>query len=199
MPHAVNLRFGDTQFLLAFPMTGAGHHRLIGVVRTAADEEVTEAPVRATLERVFGVTYESALWFSTYRVHHRVAERFRQGPVFLAGDAAHVHSPVGAQGMNTGLQDAHNLACKIADVLRRGAPDAYLDRYEAERMPVARRLVGTTDTLFGVRHLGQDEARDSSAGVCCACSRRSARPSCRAPGARPGSSNTCRRPASTTG
>ena len=63
VPHAVNLRFGDTQFLLAFPMTGAGHHRLIGVVRTAADEEVTEAPVRATLERVFGVRYESALWF----------------------------------------------------------------------------------------------------------------------------------------
>jgi hypothetical protein len=83
-------------------------------------------------------------------VHHRVAAAFRDGPFFLAGDAAHVHSPVGAQGMNTGLQDAHNLAFKLADVLRGRRRDRWLDRYEAERRPVAKRLVSTTDRLFGV-------------------------------------------------
>ena len=65
-------------------------------------------------------------------MHHRVAAAFRDGPVFLAGDAGHVHSPVGAQGMNTGLQDAHNLAFKLADVVQGRAPDAWLDRYQAE-------------------------------------------------------------------
>jgi len=98
---------------------------------------------------VYSVTYGQSAWFSTYRVHHRVAARFRDGPVFLAGDAAHVHSPVGAQGMNTGLQDAHNLAFKLADVLQGRAGDSYLDRYEAERRPVAHRLVTTTDRIFG--------------------------------------------------
>ncbi len=70
------------------------------------------------------------------------------GSVFLAGDAAHVHSPVGAQGMNTGLQDAHNLAFKLHDVVVGRAPAALLDRYEIERRPVAQRLLRTTDTLF---------------------------------------------------
>ena len=76
---AINLRFGDTQFLLAFPMAGAGHHRLIGVVRAEPDEEVAEEPVRGTLSDVFGVTYDSTTWFSTYRVHHRIAAIFRLG------------------------------------------------------------------------------------------------------------------------
>jgi hypothetical protein len=97
----------------------------------------------------FAVTYAESRWFATYRVHHRVAAKFRDGPFLLAGDAAHVHSPVGGQGMNTGLQDAHNLAFKLADVLRGRAGDAWLDRYEAERRPVAQKLVATTDRLFG--------------------------------------------------
>lgn len=146
----VNIRFGASDFLLAFPMSGRGDYRLIGVVRNTEMPAVAERHVRERLGRFFGVSYRESRWFSTYRVHHRVARRFRDGRVFLAGDAAHVHSPVGAQGMNTGLQDAHNLAAKIADVVRRGAPDAYLDRYEAERRPVARRLISTTDVVFGV-------------------------------------------------
>lgn len=106
--------------------------------------------MRSRLEQVFGVVWGESLWFSTYRVQHRVASAFRQGPFFLAGDAAHVHSPVGAQGMNTGLQDAHNLALKIVDVIQGRTPDASLDRYEAERRPVAQRLVRTTDRAFGI-------------------------------------------------
>jgi 2-polyprenyl-6-methoxyphenol hydroxylase-like FAD-dependent oxidoreductase len=148
---AVNVRPGARDFLLAFPMAGRGNWRLIGVVRDDdADGTVTEDDIRRRVRRVFAVTYGPSRWFATYRVHHRVAATFRDGPVFLAGDAAHVHSPVGAQGMNTGLQDAHNLAFKLADVVHGRAGDAWLDRYGAERRPVARRLIATTDRLFGL-------------------------------------------------
>src|SRR5947207_14718067 len=87
-------------------------------------------------------------WFSTYRVHHRVADRFRQGRAFLLGDAAHIHSPVGGQGMNTGIGDAVNLAWKIADVVHGRADASLFDSYEPERIAFARRLVATTDQVF---------------------------------------------------
>ena len=87
-------------------------------------------------------------WFSTYRVHHRVADTFRRGRAFLLGDAAHIHSPVGGQGMNTGIGDAVNLAWKLAAVLRGGADAAILDTYQTERIAFARRLVATTDQAF---------------------------------------------------
>ncbi|PFG29363.1 FAD-dependent monooxygenase [Paramicrobacterium agarici] len=148
---AINIRPFETDLLLTFPMEGEGHARIITVVPEAERHDDPDALENAVRERVrisFGVTWQSHTWFATYRVHHRVAERFRDGAVFLAGDAAHVHSPVGAQGMNTGLQDAHNLAFAFADVLKRGARDSILDRYEAERMPVARHLIETTDSLF---------------------------------------------------
>src|SRR5262249_37837652 len=94
------------------------------------------------------VDVERVNWFSTYHVHHRVADRFQRGRVFLAGDAAHVHSPVGGQGMNTGIGDAVNLAWKLADVLRGRADAGLLDTYEPERIEFARRLVATTDRVF---------------------------------------------------
>jgi hypothetical protein len=87
-------------------------------------------------------------WFSTYRVHHRVADHFRKGLAFLLGDAAHVHSPVGGQGMNTGIGDAVNLAWKLAAVLQGRAGESLLDSYESERIAFARRLVATTDRAF---------------------------------------------------
>ncbi len=153
-PASINLRFGSEYMLLGFPMGEGGHDRLLGSVRQgpghAVDDEPVESSVRPMLQRVFGVNYDSSSWFSTYKVHHRVAADFRNGPVFLAGDAAHVPSPVGAQGMNTGLQDAHNLAFKLAAVVRGEAPDSYLDRYTAERRPVALRLTRTTGRLFGI-------------------------------------------------
>ncbi|MBT1001254.1 FAD-dependent monooxygenase [Paenarthrobacter sp. DKR-5] len=145
---SINLRFGSRNLLLSFPMVGEDHHRLLGTVPDDSTLDLSEDAARRILKETFGVTYAERTWFSTYRIHHRVASAFRQGNVFLAGDAGHVHSPVGAQGMNTGLQDAHNLAFKLSDVLRGKAPDTYLDRYEAERRPVALRLVGTTDKLF---------------------------------------------------
>jgi hypothetical protein len=92
----------------------------------------------------------SVNWFSTYRVHHRVAPRFRDGRAFLLGDAAHVHSPVGGQGMNTGIGDAVNLAWKLAAVVKGEAGASILDTYEPERIAFARRLVETTDRGFTI-------------------------------------------------
>jgi len=150
-PTAVNVRLGRGELLLSFPMGGGRDARLIGVVPgeyTASD--ALDAALRERIAATYGVTWGVANWLSTYRVHHRMAERFRDGAVFLAGDAAHVHSPVGAQGMNTGLQDAHNLACKLADVLQGRAPESYLDSYEAERLPVARLVIAATERAFGL-------------------------------------------------
>ncbi|MEE1621775.1 FAD-dependent monooxygenase [Zafaria sp. Z1313] len=156
----ISVRVTRDEFMLAFPMgpDGAGGRRvrLLGLLPAVAEDDagapprVAEGRARSSLARGFGIHYGSSEWFSTYRVHHRVADVFRDGRVFLAGDAAHIHSPVGAQGMNTGLQDAHNLACKLADVLAGRMPEASLDRYQAERRPVALRLVSTTDRVFGV-------------------------------------------------
>ena len=84
------------------------------------------------------VDVQKVNWFSTYHVHHRVAEHFRKGRAFLLGDAAHIHSPAGGQGMNTGIGDAINLAWKLAAVVRGHAPDRLLDSYEAERIGFAR-------------------------------------------------------------
>jgi 2-polyprenyl-6-methoxyphenol hydroxylase-like FAD-dependent oxidoreductase len=89
-------------------------------------------------------------WISAYRSHHRYASIFRQARCFLAGDAAHIHSPVGAQGMNTGLQDAYNLAWKLTLVLKGKAKETLLDTYTEERITIARNLVRTTDRAFNI-------------------------------------------------
>ena len=85
-----------------------------------------------------------------YRVHSRSVPRYRDGRAFLVGDAAHVHSPAGAQGMNTGIQDAYNLAWKLALVERGLADESLLESYQAERHPVGVQLLKTTDRLFSV-------------------------------------------------
>ncbi|MER8043830.1 FAD-dependent monooxygenase [Streptomyces sp. NPDC094032] len=87
------------------------------------------------------------LWASDFRARAAMADRFRDGRVFLAGDAAHVHSPAGGQGLNTGIQDAYNLGWKLDRVLRHGAPTALLDSYEAERLPVAADVLGISTRL----------------------------------------------------
>ena len=160
---AINVRMGRDDFLVAFPMSDRGDWRLIGAARdTDGDGEVSEQDAKDRLHDAFAVTYPRSRWYATYKVHHRVAAAFRDGPFLLAGDAAHVHSPVGGQGMNTGLQDAHNLAFKLADVLQGRASDAWLDRYEAERRPVAKTLVATTDRMFSFitsRKFGQRTLR----------------------------------------
>jgi 2-polyprenyl-6-methoxyphenol hydroxylase-like FAD-dependent oxidoreductase len=141
----------EADFLAVFPLAGAGRARLIGTVRDerAAHPEAlkfTDVSDRAIDQ--LKVRVEAVNWFSTYHVHHRVTEHFRKGRAFLLGDAAHIHSPAGGQGMNTGIGDAINLAWKLHMVLAGRAPDALLDSYEAERIVFARRLVHTTDRVF---------------------------------------------------
>ena len=102
---------------------------------------------------------EEVVWSSRFRVSHKLAARFREGAVFLCGDAAHVHSPAGGQGMNTGIQDAANLAWKLALVLRKRAHVSLVDSYERERRPVARKVVSTTDRLTRLATLRSPVAR----------------------------------------
>ena len=148
--HDINAHLAEKTFCLAFPVRTAGMFRFIGLVPEALTdrEDLTFDDLRAGVEKVTGTRVTRVNWFSTYRVHHRVAEHFRQGRVFLAGDAGHVHSPAGGQGMNTGIGDAVNLAWKLAAVLRGRAAPEILDSYEAERLPFARSLVATTDRVF---------------------------------------------------
>jgi 2-polyprenyl-6-methoxyphenol hydroxylase-like FAD-dependent oxidoreductase len=95
------------------------------------------------------VKIRDAAWLTRFRLHRRQSARYRKDRIFLAGDAAHIHSPVGAQGMNTGIQDAWNLGWKLAMVARGIADDGLLDSYHAERWPVGRTLLRKTDRLFG--------------------------------------------------
>lgn len=148
--HDLNLALDDADFLMIFPLKDAGRVRLVGEVRQEQDDGhvLQWEDVGKDIFRRIDLQIKDVNWFSTYKVHHRVTGRFRTGRVFLLGDAAHVHSPVGGQGMNTGIGDAVNLAWKLEAVLRDGAPDAILDTYEAERIRFARRLVASTDRAF---------------------------------------------------
>lgn len=83
-------------------------------------------------------------WVTSFRIHRRLADSYRTGRILLAGDAAHVHSPFGGQGMNTGIGDAENLAWKLAMVANRTADPALLDSYEGERRPIAAKAVRST-------------------------------------------------------
>ena len=116
--------------------------------RTVPSRELTFDDVSSRAIEHLKLTIAKVNWFSTYRVHHRVANSFRKGRAYLLGDAAHIHSPVGGQGMNTGIGDAVNLAWKLAAVLNGSAGDSLLDTYELERIGFARRLVATTDRVF---------------------------------------------------
>lgn len=146
----VHVGLDKTDFLALFPLKDEGHARLVGTLREEAEnkrENLTWNDVSIKVLQWMRIDVKRVNWFSTYRVHHRVAEHFRRGRAFLLGDAAHIHSPVGGQGMNTGIGDAVNLAWKLAEVLH-GAGASLLDSYEPERIAFARRLVATTDRAF---------------------------------------------------
>lgn len=148
----VNIYLFRAGFHLLFPMRGKDHWRIVGILPPelrGKDDLKFEAVIpHLRNEAEAGLSFTTCSWFSTYRIHHRAAERFRVGRCFLLGDAAHIHSPVGAQGMNTGLQDAYNLAWKLALVVKDQAGAALLASYEEERLPVAQRLLATTDRAF---------------------------------------------------
>jgi hypothetical protein len=152
VPDEVNVFLWREGFHLFFPMRGKDHWRIVGILpptlRDSDDVKFEAAIPSLRREAGAGLSFKTCTWFSTYRIQHRSASRFRDRRCFLLGDAAHIHSPVGAQGMNTGLQDAYNLGWKLALVVNGQAEAALLDSYEEERMPVARRLLNTTDRAF---------------------------------------------------
>jgi len=147
----LHVDFEEADFLVLFPLAGKGRARLIGTVRDDRADRADTLNFEDVSGRVienFKVDVKKVNWFATYHVHHRVAQHFRKGRAFVVGDAAHIHSPVGGQGMNTGIGDAINLAWKLKAVLAGGASDSLLDTYEGERIAFAQRLAKTTDRIF---------------------------------------------------
>lgn len=147
--HAFHLALDADSFALRLPARRGAMERVIGIAPEGVEEPTFDV-VRGRVEHLLGIKVAELNWFSTYKVHHRVADRFRAGRAFLLGDAGHLHSPIGGQGMNTGIGDAVNLSWKLASVVRGHAAPALLDTYEPERIRFARELVATTDRLFNV-------------------------------------------------
>lgn len=164
-PDTVHAYVTDTGPLLFFPLVDPAPWRVITVRRPVGDRQLSDdvdvdvdvnaAPVslaelQAAVDAGTGgrVRVRDAVWMTAFRLHHRHAARYRSGRAFVAGDAAHVHSPAGAQGMNTGIQDAANLGWKLALVCHGVAPDDLLDSYDAERRPVGEFVLRFTDRAF---------------------------------------------------
>ncbi len=138
-----------------FPMKGENHYRIVGAFPEGFDNdegevlfEEIERRIKDEAEIALEITHVD--WFSTYKVHTRHVNKFSEGRCFLAGDSAHIHTPAGGQGMNTGIQDAYNLAWKMAYVLKGFAGERILDTYNEERLPNAKRLTETTDRMFSL-------------------------------------------------
>jgi 2-polyprenyl-6-methoxyphenol hydroxylase-like FAD-dependent oxidoreductase len=147
----------DEGLLVAIPFREQGLWRLLAEGRPDADGHVPQASVELfenmLVSRAHNTTTKivDAVWLSNFAVHHRIVDHYRRGHVFVAGDAAHVHSPVGGQGMNTGIQDAYNLGWKLALVINGHAPADLLNTYETERLPVGRDVLRQTDVNHRVR------------------------------------------------
>ncbi len=151
----LHVAFRQDSFLLMIPMEGKKHWRLIGNMPEYSgqpDQETTYEAIELKAVYVMQCPLDitKVRWFSSYKVHTRHAERFSVGRCFLAGDAAHIHTPAGGQGMNTGIQDAYNLAWKLSLVVKGQADDTLLDSYNDERLANAKHLLKTTDQFFDV-------------------------------------------------
>jgi 2-polyprenyl-6-methoxyphenol hydroxylase-like FAD-dependent oxidoreductase len=156
LPHdAVQVCLTQNSLLLFFPLKGENRYRIVGTFpeefsKDEGDILYAEIEQRIQTEAQFELQVHDVEWFSTYKVHSRHVSQFSLGRCFLAGDAAHVHTPVGAQGMNTGIQDGYNLAWKLALVLNGKADQTLLQTYNQERLENAKHLLQTTDRLFEV-------------------------------------------------
>src|SRR5919206_748465 len=157
----VQLFFSPEGLVVVAPLPH-GWHRVVATVDEAPPEPSLN-DVQALLDtrgpRAPRPVVEEVVWSSRFRVHHRVAAAFREGAIFLCGDAAHIHSPAGGQGMNTGIQDAANLAWKLALVLRGRAPAELLETYNAERWPVGRKILERTDRITRLATMRSPVAR----------------------------------------
>jgi 2-polyprenyl-6-methoxyphenol hydroxylase-like FAD-dependent oxidoreductase len=150
----VHLYLGRQGFSAFFPMPEENRYRALGNLPDEFEkkENLQVEDILPGLEKTSGLSIKitETYWFTTYRLHHRMADNFRMQRCFLVGDAAHIHSPVGGQGMNTGLQDAYNLAWKLAGVVNNQLNEKILNSYAGERMPVAKVLLKTTDSVFSM-------------------------------------------------
>lgn len=141
--------------LFAFPLPG-DRHRIIAEISREPEHELSETPTFDELRRLFAKRVSAPaeltdpVWISRFRIHHRVVNHYREQRVFVAGDAAHIHSPAGGQGMNIGMQDAINLAWKLGLRNAGKANDSILDTYSEERRPVAHSVITLTDRLTTV-------------------------------------------------
>jgi len=153
-PDKVIASLRRTSFCAFFPMKGENNYRVLGTLSklNESNDELGFAELESGVQSTIGIPlkFEQLNWFSTYRLHHRCVDKFAVGRCFLAGDAAHIHSPAGGQGMNTGLQDAYNLAWKLALVLKGHSSDRLLDTYHKERYPFAKWLLKFTDRGFSM-------------------------------------------------
>ncbi|MEV0428252.1 FAD-dependent monooxygenase [Micromonospora sp. NPDC050495] len=155
-PGAAHAFLAGRGLLFLFPLGSPASWRMVAM-RPANDATPPTAPVRLAELQALADAYAGGalrlhdpVWATNFRLHHRAATAYRAGPVFLAGDAAHIHSPAGAQGMNTGIQDAVNLGWKLAQALQGDAEPALLDSYHAERAPVGRMVLRFSDRAFTV-------------------------------------------------
>jgi 2-polyprenyl-6-methoxyphenol hydroxylase-like FAD-dependent oxidoreductase len=158
-PHGYGYQFlADEHILLLFPYNDTGHYRII-CARNDRDPENHEPPTLAEMQELVQKIADPAaelydpVWRNRFRSGHRLAGRFREGRAFLAGDAGHVHVPIGGQGMNYGMHDAFNLGWKLAAVAKGEARPELLDTYEAERHPADEALIRGTD--FGFHQIVQ--------------------------------------------
>lgn len=141
----------DKGAFMAFPIRGS-RYRLLGNIPLAGDKNAV--PTLEAIQEVAaqvcptGTELYDPVWLANFKIHHRKVANYRQGRVFLLGDAAHVHSPAGGQGMNTGMQDAHNLAWKLAFTAKGYAQPALLDSYHAERNAVGEQVLKNTDLML---------------------------------------------------
>lgn len=149
VPHEVSLFFAPEGLLVVAPLPD-GTYRLVAPVEDAP-EHATVADMQALVDARGPATRPGRIgrvtWSSRFRVHHRLASSFRNGRLFVVGDAAHVHSPAGGQGMNCGLVDACVLGRLLADVRRGLRPESALDAYGAMRRPAAERVLGLSGRL----------------------------------------------------
>lgn len=137
-------------FCLVFPLKNSNSVRFIGIIPELLinKNELQFEEVYSSFSESLRLHINQVRWFSTYHVHHRLIAHFREQNIFFAGDAAHIHSPVGGQGMNTGIGDAINLAWKLAGVLKNNFRESILQTYEMERQPFAKKLISSTDFAF---------------------------------------------------
>lgn len=153
-----NVDFTRESFFTFFPMYGGNRFRVVGTLapEQATKQELSLEELRELLaqQRGLNITLTGVNWASIYHVHHRMAKHFRVGRCFLLGDAAHLHTPAGGQGMNTGIGDGYNLAWKLALVVNKKAHPNLLESYERERQPVARAVLRGTDKVFGLQVTG---------------------------------------------